>query len=45
MGAIQDKFKGELDVRIQPAIAAAETERAKYDRAVSNVNELKDQIM
>lgn len=45
MGAIQERFKGELDGRIQPIIKQAEDERAKYEKAVANVSELKDQIM
>ena len=44
MGAIETKFKGELDNRIGGIIKKAEEEKAKYDRAQSNVAELSDQI-
>lgn len=45
MGQMQERFKGDLDDRIQPVIKAAEEERVKYEKAVANVDELKDQIM
>ena len=42
MGQIEKKFKGELENRIGGVIKQAETEKAKYDKAVSNVSELSD---
>ena len=44
MGQIETKFKGELEKRIGGVIKQAESEKAKYDKAESNVSELKDQI-
>ena len=44
MGVIETKFKGELDTRIGSIIKKAEEEKAKYDKACSNVSELSDQI-
>ena len=44
MGVIEKEFKGKLEKRIQPVIKKAEEEKAKYDKAVSNVGELSDQI-
>ena len=44
MGQIEQKFKGELEKRIGGVIKQAESEKAKYDKAESNVSELKDQI-
>ena len=44
MGQIEQKFKGELENRIGGVIKQAETEKAKYDKACSNVSELSDQI-
>ena len=44
MGAIETKFKGELDNRIGGIIKKAEEEKAKYDKAQRNVAELSDQI-
>lgn len=44
MGAIEAKFKGELEKRIGTVIKKAEEERVKYDKANSNVHELSDQI-
>lgn len=37
MGQIEQKFKGELEKRIGTVIKQAEQERAKYDKAQSNV--------
>ena len=44
MGVIETKFKGELETRIGSIIKKAEDEKKKYDKAVSNVSELSDQI-
>lgn len=44
MGVIEKEFKGKLEKRIQPVIKKAEEEKAKYDKAQSNVGELSDQI-
>ena len=42
MGVIETKFKGQLESRIGGIIKKAEDEKAKYDKACSNVNELSD---
>lgn len=44
MGQIEQKFKGELEDRIGSVIKKAEAEKAKFDKAQSNVSELSDQI-
>lgn len=44
MGDIQDKIKGQIDSTIGKEIKKAEEEKAKYDKACKNVNELSDQI-
>ena len=44
MSVIESKFKGELETRIGSIIKKAEDEKKKYDKAVSNVSELSDQI-
>lgn len=44
MSAIEGKFKGELEKRIGSVIKKAEDEKAKYDKATSNVGSLSDQI-
>lgn len=44
MGAIEGKFKGELEKRISTVIKKAEEEKAKYDKASGNVASLSDQI-
>lgn len=44
MGRIEGKFKGELSTRVGSVIKKAEEEKAKYDKASSNVLELSDQI-
>ena len=44
MGVIEKKFKGELEQRIGSVIKKAEDEKKKYDKSLSNVNELSDQI-
>jgi chromosome segregation ATPase len=44
MGAIEGKFKGELEKRISTVIKKAEDEKAKYDKATNNVSELSDHI-
>ena len=38
-------MKGELDGRINPVVKKAEAEQARYEKAVANVDELKDQIL
>lgn len=42
MGKIEIKFKGELENRIGSVIKKAEEEKAKFDKAQSNVAELSD---
>ena len=42
MGAIEGKFRGELENRIGSVIKKAEEEKSKYDKACSNVSELSD---
>ncbi len=42
MGAIEGKFKGELEKRISTVIKKAEDEKAKYDKASANVSSLSD---
>ena len=42
MVVIEGRFKGELETRIGSVIKKAEEEKAKYDKACFNVNELSD---